>query len=105
MPVSSLPKLYQVVILHGRRTPTLTEEAAEGIRQMARNIRTFVFDILFDSLYQVNGAPSYAVHVESFIPIINANLNNIQRALDSTGAIDILPRVLPMPEVHGLPSR
>jgi len=56
---------------------------------------TFVFDIFFDSLYQVNGAPSYAVHVESFIPIINERLNNIQRALDSTGAIDsISPRFI-----------
>lgn len=51
----------------------------------------WVFDILLDSLYRVNGASQFSVQVEAKLPVINDVLNTIQTSLSSTGAVDNIP--------------
>jgi len=49
------------------------------------------YDILGDSLFQFNGASSYAVQVESKMPVINEIINSTQKSLNSTGVVDFVP--------------
>ena len=53
----------------------------------------WVYNALQESLFHLDGAPGYAVHIEERMPVINEGLNNIQRGLSGTGIVDnISPR-------------
>ena len=56
-----------------------------GIWDLWRN------EILSDSLLQRNGASSYAVQVDSKMPVVSEVVNRIQGALNSTGIVDFEP--------------
>ena len=47
--------------------------------------------ILGDSLLHLNGASSYAVQVDSKMPLINEVINTTQNALSSAGVVDFVP--------------